>query len=189
MNASTIGSVKVHIVFAFAVPTLIVLTVLGITNADWLYANLPDWSVWLMFKLPVRMGLPLTIIAWAMYAKYQREKEAGLRSVEPFREPHIMMHLGYTVIPLLWEDGTRLDLNAYHETIHKDEDSAYASGTNERETVFWHAHKAMHQWMDENPDDVIGYRQAVNLQRLVDQIAEPDFTYWPLGSTDWSRRQ
>ncbi len=178
MSTGTTGSAKVHIAFAFAVPILIILIVLGITNLDLLNAHLPGWLVWLLFKLPVRLGLPLTLVAWAVYARNQQAKQSGVPTAEVFREPHMMMHFGYTVIPLLWEDGNRRDANAFHQYIH--ENTERQDYNEDWHLVFWHAHEAMHQWMEENPEDMAGYQQAVNFQRLMDEIAEPDFTYWPL---------
>ena len=170
---------KGHIIFGTTVALLAVVVISGFVFLDELNRALPNWVVWLLFKTVSRIALPLMIIGWLAYLVNQLTRRAGQQSAEFLKEPHMMMHLGYTIVPLPIGGGTgSADVNGFHEHIHENEERQ----DNFRGVwmdVFWHAHEVAHEWMEANPEDVQGYTQAVNWQRIKDQIAEPDFTYGP----------
>ena len=180
MNTTSVGSASAHIAFALTLAVFITLTVLGITNSEWLQERMPNWMVWLLFRLPVRFGIILIVVSWLLYVRNQRVKQKSAPTAEFFREPHLMMHIGYEVVPLLWEDGNRRDVNGFHQHIHGNTDHQdYDEGWH---AVFQSAHVLMHRWMEENPEGVAEYEKIVYLQHLRGEIVGPDFTHWPLDS-------
>lgn len=164
------------IALSVIVVALVTFVVLGFTHTEWLHDVLPGGlRAW--FKPAARLALPLALVGWGVYAAKLWAKRAGTRSVEPLPEPHMMMHLGYTIVPLSWDGGNMVEVNAFHEYVHENEE--WTEYKEDWQNVFWHAHQELHEWMENNSEDVQGYTQAVNWQRLNDQISEPDFTYGP----------
>ncbi len=82
-----------------------------------------------------------------------------------------MMHLGYTIRPMPWDGGKLIEVNAFHEFINANDE--WREHEEDWQGVSCRAHQGVHKSMEDNPADAQAYTQAVNRQRLRNEIAEP----------------
>ena len=138
-----------HIIFAVLTVVLGAFVVTSFTHRDLFVGIMGDGTAYLVYKVAVRLALPLTMVGWAVYFRNQMAKRAGRQSLDILREPHLLMHAGIPADLITWGDAGRVDINGFHQYVHDDDE--WREYKENWQMVFWHSHKELHTWMELNP--------------------------------------